>query len=114
MNYRSALLCVLVVFSCLLTQQTQVSASPGTLLREPGIFFADNTGSLAGCTNCLIRRCLVTSGNKLNGYCLTGARGGICHEAYSPTACPVGAPVKSLVQRQCGPSWFRVDNARPC
>jgi hypothetical protein len=65
------------------------------------------------CTNCLIRRCLVVGG-KLNGYCLTGARGGICHESYDPTHCPAGKFPKAPLQRQCGPSVFKVDNLRAC
>ena len=67
------------------------------------------------CTNCLIRRCLVVGG-KLNGYCLTGARGGICHESYDPTHCPAGKLPKAPVKRQCGPSVavFTVDNLRAC
>ena len=67
------------------------------------------------CTNCLIRRCLVVGG-KLNGYCLEGARGGICHEDYDPTHCPVGKLPKVPLKRQCGPSvsTFTVDNLRAC
>ncbi len=65
------------------------------------------------CTNCLIKRCLV-SGNVLTGYCLEGARGGICHTAYDPTHCPAGKTPLSRVSRQCGPSTFAVDNLRPC
>ena len=67
------------------------------------------------CTNCLIRRCLVVGG-KLNGYCLTGARGGICHESYDPIHCPAGKLPKAPVKRQCGPSVsvFTVDNLRAC
>lgn len=67
------------------------------------------------CTNCLIRRCLVVGG-KLNGFCLEGARGGICHEAYDPSHCPVGKLPKAPLKRQCGPvvSTFTVDNLRIC
>jgi Tol biopolymer transport system component len=65
------------------------------------------------CTNCLIRRCRV-SDSKLTGYCLTGARGGICHESFDPTNCVAGQIVKKLVQKQCGASSFAVDDLRPC
>ena len=68
---------------------------------------------LTSCTNCLIKRCVV-SGKLLTGYCLEGARGGICHTAYDPTHCPVGKAALSRVSRQCGPSVFTVDNLRPC
>ncbi len=67
----------------------------------------------SSCTNCLIKRCLV-SGSVLTGYCLEGARGGICHTAYDPTHCPAGKPALSKVSRQCGPSVFTVDNMRTC
>jgi Tol biopolymer transport system component len=67
----------------------------------------------SACTNCLIRRCLV-SDNKLTGYCLSGARGGICHESFDPTDCVAGQTVKQLVQKQCGFSSFAVDDSRPC
>ncbi len=68
------------------------------------------------CTNCLIRLCLIGSNNKLTGYCLEGARGGICHQAYNPSRCPPGAaPRKPVQSPQCGFSGkFLVDGLRSC
>jgi hypothetical protein len=69
---------------------------------------------LPSCTNCLIRLCNVSPTNKLSGYCLEGARGGICHQSYDPTHCPVGKSVLKPGTRQCGYGTFKVDLARPC
>jgi len=82
---------------------------------SPQIIPLVGTG-VAVCSSCLIRLCLVGSGNRLTGYCLEGARGGICHESYSPTQCPAGATAVRPASRQCGPpsSTFVVDAARPC
>jgi hypothetical protein len=81
-----------------------------------------NGGTVAASAtlNCLsspsshIGSCLVGSGNTLTGYCV-GARGGICHEAYDPTTCPVGQPPTGVTSDQCGSSGpFNVDASRPC
>src|SRR5581483_3449877 len=74
---------------------------------------ADSVLPNSPCTNCLIQRCLV-SANKLTGYCLEGARGGICHTSFDPTHCLAGQPVKKLVQKQCGFSTYSVDDMRTC
>jgi hypothetical protein len=83
-------------------------------LQDPDLF-ASNDAALI-CSNCLIRLCLVGSHNKLTGYCLEGARGGICHEDYNPTHCPPGATAKKPVLSQpCGFSGrFLVDALRSC
>jgi hypothetical protein len=61
-----------------------------------------------------IGSCLVDSGKTLTGYCV-GARGGICHEAYDPTNCPVGQPPTGVTSDQCGSSGsFNVDASRSC
>jgi hypothetical protein len=88
-------------------------------LRDPGLLPSNAAAMIErdnACSNCLIRLCLVGSGNKLNGYCLEGARGGICHEDYNPTHCPPGAkPKKPVLSQQCGSSGrFLVDSMRPC
>ena len=75
---------------------------------------AARTGSGSVCSNCVIDLCLVRSDNRLSGYCLEGARGGICREDYDPTHCPQGAEPKSRVAKQCGPGSFVVDASRPC
>jgi hypothetical protein len=89
------------------------------LLRDPDLP-ARNAAAMIeldnACSNCLIRLCLIGSGNKLTGYCLEGARGGICHEDYNPTHCPPGAtPKKPIISQQCGSSGrFKVDAMRHC
>jgi len=71
--------------------------------------------AVAACMNCLIRLCAVNSSNKLTGYCLEGARGGICHQGYTPTQCPVGASPGKPVSRPCGSFGnFTVDASRTC
>lgn len=88
----------------------------GLMLQDPEIVAIKTTAldeAQSSCSNCLIRRCRV-SGNKLTGYCLTGARGGICHQAYDPTNCTSGKLAVSIVLKQCGPSTLAVDNSRPC
>jgi hypothetical protein len=87
------------------------------LLRDPDIpaaFAIATSNPESTCTNCLIRRCLVRNNKLFGGYCLEGARGGICHESYDPTHCPSGKQAKRSVQKQCGPSKFTVDDLRPC
>lgn len=85
---------------------------------SPQIVPLSGTGVANTCTNCLIRLCSVGSDNRLTGYCLEGARGGICHSgSYSPTQCPVGATPEKPVSRQCGFAGVniqKVDAARPC
>ena len=88
------------------------------VLRDPNIPGSDaaETSSPGFCSpqNCVIKRCLVRNNKLFGGYCLEGARGGICHESYDPTHCPSGKVAKMSVQKQCGPSQFTVDNLRPC
>jgi hypothetical protein len=85
---------------------------------SPQIVPLIGTGVANTCTNCFIRLCSVGSDNRLTGYCLEGARGGICHSGgYSPTQCPVGATPEKPVSRQCGSAGVniqKVDAARPC
>lgn len=54
------------------------------VLRHPDILPSRATAPDSTCTNCLIWRCLVRNGKLFGGYCLEGARGGICHESYDP------------------------------
>jgi hypothetical protein len=89
------------------------------VLRDPDIPGGDaaETSSPGFCSpqNCLIRRCLVGSGNRLTGVCLEGARGGVCRSGGGdPTHCPPGAKPKSPVSKQCGPLKLLVDASRPC
>jgi len=133
------LFCTIAVFCLCFThaEQSQIGASQSALphslkladtealggqsvsafeLRDPDILAAI-VEPQTGCplpSNCLIRLCMVANSGRLNGYCLTGTRGGICHESYSPTSCPAGATAKSRVSKQCGPSRFIVDATRPC
>jgi hypothetical protein len=90
------------------------------MLRDPDLTASNFAAMIApdtSCTNCLIRLCLVRSAtNKLTGYCLEGARGGICHTAYNPSRCPPGAtPKRRILSQQCGSSGrFVVDAMRSC
>jgi hypothetical protein len=87
------------------------------VLRDPDIpagFATAPSNPESVCSNCLIRRCLVRNNKLFGGYCLEGARGGICHESYDPAHCPSGRLAKKVVQKQCGPSKFTVDDLRPC
>jgi hypothetical protein len=121
---RSSVWCLIVVGSFLCSafaEERQIltseSASPDAFMLRDGDVLAISTAFMIApegtCSNCLIRRCRVVSG-KLNGYCLEGARGGICHQSYDPAHCPAGKTPKSSVFKQCGPSKFLVDNLRPC
>ena len=143
MRRASPWFCAVVVFFCLCSvfvPQPEIAASNSAaphaanaadmearggkpastfLLRDPDLP-ASNAVAMSepdnACFNCLIRLCLIGSDNKLTGYCLEGARGGICHEDYNPTHCPRGAtPKKPILSQQCGSSGrFRVDAMRPC
>jgi hypothetical protein len=135
--------CVVVVFGlcCVFVPQPEIAASNSAaphaataanleasgeksastfLLRDPDIPASNAVAMIdpdkVSCPNCLIRLCLIGSNSKLTGYCLEGARGGICHEDYNPTHCPPGeTPRKPIVSQQCGSSGrFRVDALRPC
>jgi len=96
-----------------LDQKSDAVPQPSANSQLSGIDAVDTQLEGSACTNCLIRRCLV-SDNKLTGYCLTGARGGICHQAFEPTNCVAGQTVQKLVQKQCGAFSFAVDDLRPC
>jgi len=89
--------------------------APAFELRDPDTFaMIDPDSTCPFPSNCLIRLCRVASNGRLTGYCLTGSRGGICHQSYNPTSCPPGATARSRVSKQCGPSRFIVDATRPC
>lgn len=142
MRQASVLLCVLVLLSCVSifvpqpnfaasvsavwhstdaigNESGQGKSTPDFVLRDPDLS-ARNAGSSVEpdneCSNCLIRLCRVGSNNKLTGYCIEGARGGICHQDYNPSHCPPGATPKKLVlSQQCGFSGrFLVDALRTC
>ena len=90
-------------------------SAPAFELRDPDIFaMIDPESACPSPSNCLIRLCRVAGNGRLTGYCLTGSRGGLCHQAYNPTSCPPGATARSRVSKQCGPSRFVVDATRPC
>ena len=100
--------------------ETSTNKSASTfVLRDPDLPISNAFAMIEPdtiCSNCLIRLCLVGSGNKLTGYCLVGARGGICHEASNPTRCPPGAtPKRQILSQKCGSSGrFSVDALRSC
>ena len=95
--------CILAVF-CLCfahAEQSQIEASESTLTHSlkladavdgksaPGFELRDPDLAMINPTcpspyNCLIRLCNVASNARLTGYCLTGSRGGICHQSYNP------------------------------
>jgi len=142
MRQSSVLLCVLVVLSCvsIFVPQPNFAASVSAVWHSTGAIgnesderesasafvlrdpdpSVSNAASIVepdnACSNCLIRLCRVGSNNKLTGYCLEGARGGICHEDYNPSHCPPGStPKKPVLSQQCGFSGrFLVDALRSC
>jgi len=140
MRQASVLLCVVVVLSCvsIFVPQPNFAASDSAVwhstdaigndegksasafvLRDPDLSASDAASIVEPdypCSNCLIRLCLVGRNNKLTGYCLEGARGGICHTDYNPSHCPPGAtPKKQVLSQQCGSSGrFQIDALRPC
>ena len=142
MRQASVLLCVLVVLSCVFifvpppnfaasvsavwystdtigNESGEGKSAPAFVLRDPDLAARNAASSVEpnnACSNCLIRLCRVGSNNKLTGYCLEGARGGICHQDYNPSRCPPGAtPKKAVLSQQCGSSGrFLVDALRPC
>jgi hypothetical protein len=111
-------LTILITLCPAFAQQAKPSFSQMDALWVPGetsirpVYAVVNPNTIP-CTNCLIKRCALTAG-KLNGYCLEGARGGICHEAYDPTHCPAGKLPNAPIRRQCGVSTFTIDNLRAC
>ena len=127
MKPTAAAVCFIFVIALLqaLVGQPRTGTSQDLLGGPDGVFVPADAGvwptasasvvsrDSSTCTNCLIRRCVV-SGGFLTGYCLEGARGGICHTAYDPSHCPAGKPPLRKVSRQCGPSVVTVDNLRPC